>query len=148
MTDKTATETTTKIKNGLTNHQCWAAAANMQPFCNRNKSLWGAYRTAVDGTRLFVTFSYNASWPLTAVILGVGGGTGDGTAPSVSLEAPYYFVNKDKYSVTTTRHASTVHPASYGIRPEHIGHLTRDDMVRLVNSGYTAIVKNKLGVAA
>jgi len=145
MTDKTATETTTKTKNGLTNHQCRAAAANMQPFRNSNKTLWGAYRTAVDGTRLFVTFSYNASWPLTAVVLGVG--TPD-TAHSVSLEAPYYFVNKDKYSVTTTRHASTVHPACYGIRPEHIGHLTRDEMVRLINSGYTAIVKRKLGVAA
>jgi hypothetical protein len=121
----------------------------MQPFRNSNKTLWGAYRTAVDGTRLFVTFSYNTSWPLTAVILGVGDGAGTaGTAPSVSLEAPYYFVNKDKYSVTTTRHASTVHPASYGVRPEHIGHLSRDEMVRLINSGYTAIVKNKLGIAA
>jgi hypothetical protein len=120
----------------------------MQPFRNGNKTLWGDYCTAVDGTRLFVTYSYRTSWPLTAVVLGVGDGTGVGTAPSVSLKAPYYFVNKDKYSVTTTRHASTVHPACYGVKPEHIGHLTRDEMVRLINSGYTAIVKHKLGVAA
>ena len=124
----------TKRKNGLTNRQCGIAAVNMQPFRNGNKTLWGEYRTAQDGTRLFVTFSYNTAWPLTAVVLNQSSDS-DGADKR-------YFINKDKYSVTTTRHASIVRP--WHAKQEHISHVTREELYRLVTYGYTSLVRDKL----
>lgn len=128
----------TKRKNGLTNRQCGIAAVNMQPFRNGNKTLWGEYRTAQDGTKLFVTFSYNTAWPLTAVVLNQSSDS-DGADKR-------YFINKDKYSVTTTRHASIVRP--WHAKQDHISHVPREELYRLVTYGYTSLVRSKLEGAA
>ena len=130
----TTTTDKTKRKNGLTNRQCGIAAVNMQPFSNGNKTLWGEYRTAQDGTKLFVTFSYNTAWPLTAVVLNQSSDS-DGADKR-------YFINKDKYSVTTTRHASIVRP--WHAKQDHISHMTREELYRLVTYGYTSLVRDKL----
>lgn len=130
-----------KRKNGLTNRQCGVAAANMQSFRNGNKTLWGEYRTAQDGTKFFVTFSYNTAWPLTAVMLIQGSG-----AESAESADKRYFVNTDKYSVTTTRHASLVRP--WHAKQDHISHVTREELYRLVMYGYTSLVRSKLEDAA
>lgn len=136
----TTTTDKTKRKNGLTNRQCGVAAANMQSFRNGNKTLWGEYRTAQDGTKLFVTFSYNEAWPLTAVMLNQGSGAE--SAKSAESADKRYFVNKDKYSVTTTRHASIVRP--WHAKQDHISHVTREELYRLVTYGYTSLVRDKL----
>ena len=127
----------TKTKNGLTNRQCGVAAVNMQPFRNGNKTLWGEYLTAQDGTKLFVTFSYNKAWPLTAVMLNQGDG-----AESAESADKRYFVNKDKYSFTTNRHASIVRP--WHAKQDHISHVTREELYRLVTYGFSSLVREKL----
>ena len=78
----------------VSGQDCRRFVQSKVPFRNNSKSLWGSWQTAEDGDTLYVVCSYRPSWPLYVY----------------SSKLAKWFRNEDKYSVTTSKHASQSHP--------------------------------------
>lgn len=80
----------------------------------RYGSLYAEWRTASDGTRMYVVYSYGEHWPLFVCH--------DGT----------WYENSERYSVTTSKHRSASHPHCDTIPA------TCDDLKRFISRGMDA----------
>jgi hypothetical protein len=78
----------------------------------------------VEGDYGYAVFSYGEHWPLFAAVT-LGGHT-------------VWFENKDRHSVTTSKHRSQTHPHVDTVP------LTQAEMIHLIAKGYTALARQRV----
>ena len=104
------------MANRITNREVAERVTRREPFQNSKGSCFAMHAT-VGGDDIYVVYSYGSHWPLYVY----------------SALAGRWFENQNRYSVTTTRHASQARPhAETTLLPLVAIH-------KLANCGYTAI---------
>ena len=110
----------------IANKNCREYVQRREPFQGSN--LWGAWikSTLVESSdEQYVVFSYGHHFPIYIF----------------DQDTQQWFANKDKYSLTTTRHQSQARPISDGTQLQWLD--TRR-MIVLATIGYTEFVKRRV----
>ena len=114
----------------ITNREAGHKVARKETFTTGNETMFanwvevgGAADPQTEG--LYVVYSYRISWPIYVW----------------SEVAQKWFANKDKFSLTTSRHMSYAHPP---VAREDLTWLHLDQMMALAAWGYAGLVQQKL----
>ena len=109
------------MRKNIPNRDVRACVQTLETFDNSTGSLWSTIYGDSNSMR-YVVFSYGPHWPLFVY----------------DYRTHTWFENKDKYSVTTSRHRSVAHPNK---KTKLLG---IEDMQKLSEKGYKHLIKRRL----
>jgi hypothetical protein len=103
----------------ITNRQAINYINNLKPFRTGNETVFAKWTTAGDGEKVYSVYSYGHHFPMWVQYRGV------------------WFGNRDKYSVTTSRHQSATMPAPH----DSIRWTDTEDLKRIIQNGVIEAIR-------